>query len=343
MKEKSNVRRRKRGIKKSAAAAAAVISFAAALAWTTPVLADFEQKSRGNLTLEGGEINIAAADVDMLQEQINALYEEIPETPNVPAENLNRKNALQSKGNIDYNDGKIVVCADDLVCLANEIDLLENSCKINMMNALNGIGTYFTANGTIVHESDNPGGLEESAVKLPFNRLYEGILNSQSVDHLADRQIYAAVSDNLSNGTAAWVNGKLIIGNGADNNAFYEKGYVDGFQKATDSVDIVYAYHEHSGEQEGEGTGCYTGRHRHTSACPETEVNDGICPGSIVYISPGEFRCTECYYGGQGSGGGSHHRYHTEYLCGGQPYNEWPATCGKTPGVTIESATLIFK
>lgn len=41
--------------------------------------------------------------------------------------------------------------------------------------------------------------------------------------------IGAAQAGNLSAGTAAWVNGSPIIGNGADNKAYYEYGYEEGY------------------------------------------------------------------------------------------------------------------
>lgn len=54
--------------------------------------------------------------------------------------------------------------------------------------------------------------------------------------------IAAAQPENLSAGTAAWVNGDFIIGTGADNNSYYEQGIQDGIDKCH----IVYTYHEHT-------------------------------------------------------------------------------------------------
>lgn len=40
--------------------------------------------------------------------------------------------------------------------------------------------------------------------------------------------VTAASEENLSAGTAAWVNGTLLLGTGGDNQSYYENGYKEG-------------------------------------------------------------------------------------------------------------------
>ena len=157
--------------------------------------------------------------------------------------------------------------ASDLKYLADEVDTLEASYKLLTAQALNRIGTYFLPDASLTYDPEQAASPEVYAEKLSFNKIYEGIQNSQSVAHLAAKQaqnnagealyyvseearnekrlvdvttnandyplmIQAACADNLSAGTAAWVNGKLIIGNGADNQAYYNKGYDTGSEDA---------------------------------------------------------------------------------------------------------------
>lgn len=173
-----------------------------------------------------------------------------------------RRNNIKSVGNIDVQiDHKtIYIAASDLVYLADEIDNLENTYKITTVDALNAIGTYFKSDGSFVHnrglnEVDTPG--EKAA--LPFGKIRDGILNSQSVSSLSQTQatdkdgnllfykdetarenkdllntttantgypVYytAATANNMTAGAAAWVNGALIKGTGADNAASYAQG-----------------------------------------------------------------------------------------------------------------------
>lgn len=341
---------RKRNIKKlGMAIAAAVVAVGAAVSNVIPVFAEPGEERGSSIVVDEGEVVLDSADADALQGELNALYDEVPDIVRIPAEDLTRKNSLKSKGIINYNDGTVLIRAADFAYLADEIDMLEYAYKINVKNALNSINTYFTSDGTIVHDRDAADAVEEAALNLSFDKLYEGILQSQSVEHLADRQIYAAITDNLSLGTAAWVNGELIIGNGADNQTSYEKGYIDGFSKATDSVDIVYIYHEHCGEQVDEGTGCYTGYHTHTSSCPYYTEECGGMPASDLGstgLDNGNTHVWVCsnghhYIDGPSSSGCNHKE--TIYTCDGMPYNAWSITCGKTEGVTIDSVTLVFE
>ncbi len=150
------------------------------------------------------------------------------------ADGADRKDNIRSKGTIDYAKGTVVINASDLTYLADEIDDLEASYKINTLKALNDIGTYFKADGSVTHNGEEGNVSSQNAEDLSFANLCEGILKSQSVSHLAQQNIAAASEDNLSEGCAAWVDGNLLIGNGSDNKKNYEQGYNNG--KATASV-----------------------------------------------------------------------------------------------------------
>ena len=340
---------RKRNMKKIVMTLATVVVVAgAAVSNVIPVFAEPGEEVGSSIVVDEGEVVLDSTDTDVLQDEWNVLYNEVPDISRIPAEGLTRKNSLKSKGTINYNDGTVLIRAADFAYLADEIDTLEYLYKVNVKNALNSINTYFSADGTIVRGSDMANVQEESALNLSFDKLYEGIRQSQSVEHLASQQIYAAIADNLSPGTAAWVNGELIIGNGADNQTSYEKGYIDGFDKATDSVDITYVYHEHVGEQVDEGTGCYTGYHTHTEACPSrTEKCGGMAISDLGSTGIDEnthvWVCNKGHHYFDGPSSSECTYEETIYTCDGMPYNNWSITCGKTEGVTIESATIVFK
>lgn len=100
---------------------------------------------------------------------------------------------------------------------------------------------------------------------------------------------------------------------------------------------IEYVYHEHTGSN---GTGCYTkGRHVHRN-----------CPGGTVQCGPiswsGEYgTCAGCGKRATAAtfnnGGGSEHGVYKN-TCNNQPINTWELGCGKTAGVTIEEAHIIY-
>lgn len=259
---------KKRFIMLAAAVATAVVGV---VSTTMPVFADSALRSRGSLAVENEEMNFCAADIDYLQSEINDLAAEIPDAENeIPYDIINnaiRRNQITSDGIIDYAGGTVILDASDLKYLADEIDMLEASYKILTAQALNRIGTYFLPDASLTYDSEKAALPEVYAEKLSFDKIYEGIRNSQSVAHLAAKQalnnagealyyaseeaqndkrldnvttnandyplmIQAACADNLSAGTAAWVNGKLIIGNGADNQAYYNKGHDTGSKEA---------------------------------------------------------------------------------------------------------------
>lgn len=95
----------------------------------------------------------------------------------------------------------------------------------------------------------------------------ESALYIEGVDERTD--FYAAATeDNLSAGKAAWVDGRLLLGNGADNDRAYRQGIKDGEQgNIPENFSAIYKVqgssveirHTHIGNQaNSEGTsGCY--------------------------------------------------------------------------------------
>lgn len=171
---------------------------------------------------------------------------------------------LKSYGKIVYQKGTdtIKIDSDDLYMLADQIDQV----KLDVTDQLEALNTYFsTGEGIVLSTSEDINVVhatpaEEEAVDpldVNFDTLLEGIAVSQSVSsdvtaygYPAGTELYknasgvlttngsekgaeqisvaAATADNLSAGTAAWVNGSLILGTGEDNKSYQEEGYKNG-------------------------------------------------------------------------------------------------------------------
>ena len=176
----------------------------------------------------------------------------------VIANTSSRRANIKSTGNLDFENGKVYFASSDLTYLADEIDHLEDTYKQTTVDALNEVGTYFFNDGTITHDfSLNEVDTSEEKSALSFAKITDGIKNSQSVQSLeqiqatddegnllyyeteeaqANKDLFsltttdtgfpayyqAANANNLSAGTAAWVDGTLIKGNGSDNAAYID-------------------------------------------------------------------------------------------------------------------------
>ncbi|MCI7594908.1 MAG: hypothetical protein PUI41_02640 [Lachnospiraceae bacterium] len=281
------------------------------------------------------------------------------------AEGGGRSTKLLSKGSINYENGKVFFSAKDLVYLAEEMDKLENRYKVETVDTLAAIGTYFRSDGSAVQDK----GLREvdtqaQKTALSFGEIKTGILNSQSVGSVSQLQAtdkagnllyyenetagnhadlshttttntgypvyyHAATAGNLSAGAAAWVNGTLLRGNGADNAAFYAQGFVDGQQDAAGNLKISYTYHVHEGDAAAEG-GCYGYK---------TGISPVYCECTGWMYEIREDGVTYC--GGCGHGGD----FHVDGGCNGvrsyQSYSYIDLICSKTEQ-TIESATITY-
>ncbi|MDE7233266.1 MAG: hypothetical protein K2N37_09375 [Lachnospiraceae bacterium] len=169
------------------------------------------------------------------------------------------KNSLSSKGAICYQEGqkKVVIDSGDLYMLADRLDLF----KIEVVEQLGAMHTYLSKDSAGVPLAGNDGvyaGHQEPAeqntldpVTLDFDMILEGIAASQSIPLdpsayglASDMKLYkeengkltteqtngatqisiqAATAANLSAGTAAWVNGELLLGTGEDMAVMYDE------------------------------------------------------------------------------------------------------------------------
>lgn len=290
------------------------------------------------------------------------------------AETTSRRANIKSSGNLDFDNGTVYFTSSDLTYLADEIDNLEDTYKQTSVDALNEVGTFFLSDGTIVNDREqNEVDTDEKKSALSFGNILEGIKKSQSIDSLlqtqvtdkdgnllfyetegaqANKDIYSltttdtgfpafyqpANANNLSAGTAAWVDGTLIKGNGSDNAAYYTQGFIDGQQNIYDNLQVEYTFHKHEGSPGSVANGCYFYPiyHQHDTSSPcyvpaQWSSNyqhmgaDPVNPGNEVY------RCRSCgtyMYARTGTNPAAH-------KCRDAYYN-----CGKTPGGTIDSYTL---
>lgn len=167
------------------------------------------------------------------------------------AETGNRAANIKSKGIFEYQNYTAVFDASDLVYLADEIDLLEDTYKEETVEALNQIGTYYRIDGTATHDAEENTLPLENANMLDFSVIKSGIINSQSIpsdrtysgsipgsDDVITGNISAATAENLSLGSAAWVDGALIVGTGADNNSYYAEGYTEGKHESNSIIKL---------------------------------------------------------------------------------------------------------
>lgn len=187
----------------------------------------------------------------------------------VTAQTERRASNIKSNGNFDFDNGKVTFYSSDLIFLADEIDLLEDTYKTGVAEALDQIGTYFKSDGTSTHNRNESAVAPSDAANLPFGAIREGIVNSQSIPTertytgtlpgqatQTSGNISAAQADNLSLGAAAWVDGNLIIGTGADNNKYYTQGSQDGYNKGyTQGEQDGYNKGYTQGEQDGYNKG----------------------------------------------------------------------------------------
>lgn len=171
----------------------------------------------------------------------------------VAAENpADTKAKLRSKGAIHYADkeGDVIIDSADFYKLADQLDLF----KVRAVKQLGVMRTYLTRSGGDVAMTSADGvyavhnkpqdGEEADPLSLDFATILEGIAVSQSIPtdpaaygmpagtklyKKADGtlgtddsngaepiDIQAATAGNLSAGTAAWVNGELMLGTGED-------------------------------------------------------------------------------------------------------------------------------
>ena len=231
-----------------------------------PTFANDDISSRGSLVLEDGDVGFYGEDIEAIDSKVTELSLELSDEVRsyyesdrsegfrnyVSVNGEAMSEGLKSRGIINYDSGKVVFDASDLFKIADRIENLSAGYKYEVVSALNAINTYNKEDGTITHEQSSGVVLPENASKLKISDICAGILKSQSVDHLADKNINPASEDNLSKGSAAWVDGKLLIGSGADNEESYNKGYEDGYDKGLEDGKT-----DNSGSTGNMGVTCY--------------------------------------------------------------------------------------
>ncbi len=181
---------------------------------------------------------------------------------------------LKSYGKIAYQNGSdaVVIDSEDFHMLADRLDLF----KQRMAEQLQAMHTYFTAGDGISLQTDTDVHVvhtkpsDENIVnplEVNFDTLLEGLAASQSVSsdvtdygYPAGTELYknaagalttdgseegaekisvtAATADNLSAGTAAWVNGSLILGTGGDNQSYFDSGNAEAGSQIA-SIDFI--------------------------------------------------------------------------------------------------------
>ena len=121
------------------------------------------------------------------------------------------------------------------------------------------------------------------------------VLNPEAamcIEGVEERTDYyeTAIEDNISRGKAAWADGKLLLGNGADNDRAYRKGTEDGEEgKVPENFCPIYAVdeavteirHIHQGKPENKDgvSGCYQNSHT-------TSVKVRKCTEELVWLEP---------------------------------------------------------
>lgn len=187
------------------------------------------------------------------------------------------RNKLKSKGSIVYQKGDetVVLDSEDLYTLADQIDLL----KIDIVDQLESMNTYFTKGSGVSLNSDSSISVAHSKAEdvdavdplaVNFDTLLEGIAVSQTIpaddvtaygfdagttlyknvagelttdsnEGVEEIMIAPAEAENLSAGTAAWVDGSLILGTGGDNKSYYDSGSDKVNDAISDIIGLIYS------------------------------------------------------------------------------------------------------
>lgn len=262
-----------------------------------------------------------------------------------------RASNIKSKGIFDYGNGAVVMDASDLTYLADEIDILEETYKKETVKALNEMNTYFIHDDSTTHNPDESNFNSDQAKALSFHSLINGILESQSIpeektytgtlpgeEEETTGNIQAATEEGLSLGEAGWVDGELIIGNGANNNNFYNQGYADGMAGRVHGT-ISYVTHSHTDECYGTCTVTYANCIETT---PVNAANTCVCGARGTYTKKWRLSHSAC---------GKTYDETTWIICNscgrGIPSDtnvhstHKALICGKTEG-QIESALIVY-
>lgn len=139
------------------------------------------------------------------------------------------------------------------------------------------------------------------------------VLNPEAAMHIGgveERTDYyeTAIEDNISRGMAAWADGKLLLGNGADNDKAHKKGTEDGEEgKVPENFYPIYAAdevaveirHVHQGKKEEKDvvSGCY--KNSHTTRVEVTNCKKELIKTEAVWYPNPEEPDGGSWHGGQ--------------------------------------------
>ncbi len=210
---------------------------------------------------------------------------------------------IRSSGRVQYEHA--VTDANDLW----EIDAYISEKRDAAVGVLNRLGTRFRrAAGEYTYDRNPDAGQEDIDIsQINWTLLSQAAAESQGVptgltvlnpeaalyiEGVEERTDFytAAIEDNLSAGKAAWVDGRLLLGNGADNDRAYRRGLEDGEKgRIPEGFQPIYGIqpvsveirHAHVGSQEDrEGiSGCY-----HNYSVTDKEVIS--CDRTVEYLQP---------------------------------------------------------
>lgn len=192
---------------------------------------------------------------------------------------------ISSVGRVQY--GQAVIDADDLRSICSYIAEKKNE----VAGILTQLGTKFRQQSGEYTYDRNPDAEQENVdvTQIGWQKLIQAaadsqkvpeglsVLNPEAAMHIEGveertQHYEAATEDNISRGKAAWADGRLLLGNGADNDKAYQQGIRDG--EAGDVPENMYPIyaaveermeiaHVHIGQAEKEDgiSGCYQNSH----------------------------------------------------------------------------------
>lgn len=187
------------------------------------------------------------------------------------------KNGLSSKGAICYQEGQetVIIDSDDLYMLADRLDqfkagVVEQLGAMHTYLSKDSAGVSLAGNDSVYAGHQKPSQQNEvDPLTLDFGVILQGVAASQSIpldpsayglasgttlykgkdgklttnqtSETTPVEIKAATAANLSAGTAAWVDGELLLGTGEDMAVMYEKIQSTGGEEPG-SYDISSGY-----------------------------------------------------------------------------------------------------
>ena len=288
-----------------------------------------------------------------------------------------------SYGQVNYTDGtsNVIVDAADIAT----IDEMVGNGKKNIKNAIKSVDVDDRLGTSSWDESTYPDFESMANMIVASQSLSETQTGTQAVNNKGEALYYKdqtandtkdltqtctdntgypvyyqpATAANLTAGSAAFIDGQLILGTGADNDTYFDLGYTDGMAYVTGNSKIIYTYHKHSDSDGNEQKSDY--RSNVLGGCFTTENiiyanTTGSCGGWIGYSHTSQiyddengkwvnwdfYKCTGCgkiYAQDNIPASSICSELVNKKVDSGKRY--YTLGCGKTE-TAIESATIIF-